>query len=312
VEEMQGQFAALSAVLSASKTPPDDFIKSKDVTADGIPVRIYKPKDASRTKLPIMVYYHGGGFVLGNLDTEDAWCRYLAKTTPSIVVSVDYRLGPKFKMPVMLEDSLTAFKWVCHPPYLLTSFYANTEAVQVYANAETLGGTKSRIFTAGTSAGGSLALLVTDALIQEGKNSHVKGVITAVPITAHPLSIPEEYKSQYTSYERNGSGVPVADASTLNTFFEAAGCKYDDPMTFVTLSQNLSQFPPTYISTCGKDPLRDDGRVLEAMLKREGVKTKSDNYIGQPHCFWLFPNVNGEEFLANVVKGAQWVVLNSE
>ncbi|KFY76024.1 hypothetical protein V499_04141 [Pseudogymnoascus sp. VKM F-103] len=293
VEEMQGQFAALSALLSASQTPPDDTIESKDETADGIPVRIYKPKDAARTKLPIVVYYHGGGFVLGNLDTEDAWCRYLAKTTPSIVVSVDYRLGPKFKMPVMLEDSLTAFKWV-------------------YANAETLGGTKSRIFTAGTSAGGGLALLVTDALIQEGKNSHVKGVITAVPITAHPLSIPEEYKSQYTSYEKNGSGVPVADASTLNTFFEAAGCKYDDPMTFVTLSQNLSQFPPTYISTCGKDPLRDDGRVLEAMLKREGVKTKSDNYIGQPHCFWLFPNVNGEEFLANVVKGAQWVVLNSE
>lgn len=312
MEEVQGQFAALSALLSASQPPPDDSIESKDETADGIPVRIYKPKDAASTKLPIVVYYHGGGFVLGNLDTEDAWCRYLAKTIPSIVVSVDYRLGPKFKMPVMLEDSLTAFKWVCHPLYLLTSYCANTEAVQVYANAETLGGIKSRIFTAGTSAGGGLALLVTDALIQEGKNSHVKGVITAVPITAHPSSIPEEYKSQYTSYEENGSGVPVADASTLKTFFEAAGCKYDDPRTFVTLSQNLSQFPPTYISTCEKDPLRDDGRVLEAMLKKEGVKTKSDNYIGQPHCFWLFPNVNGEEFLANVGKGAQWVLSNSE
>ena len=161
------------------------------------------------------------------------------------------------------------------------------------------------------SAGGGLALLVTDVLLEEGNSSHVQGVVAIVPITAHPSSIPVEYKSQYTSYEENGSGVPIIDASTMKTFLEAAGCKYDDPRTFVTLSQNLSRFPPTYISTCGKDPLRDDGRVLEAMLKRVDVKTRSDHYSGVPHCFWLFPNTNEEEVLANVVKGAQWVLSNS-
>ncbi|KIM93847.1 hypothetical protein OIDMADRAFT_136842, partial [Oidiodendron maius Zn] len=169
---------------------------------------------------------------------------------------------------------------------------------------------RSKVFTAGTSAGGGLALNVTDALIEEGHGSYVQGVVAIVPITAYPSSVPVEYKSQYTSYEENGSGVPIIDASTMKTLFEAAGCKYDDPRTFVTLSQNLSQFPPTYISTCGKDPLRDDGKVLEAMLKKLDVKTRSDHYSGVPHSFWLFPNMHGEDVLANAVSGAQWILSN--
>lgn len=311
VEELQEQFGALSALLISPQLPLDNSIESKDGLADGIPIRIYKPKHATTAKLPIAVYYHGGGYVLGNFDTEDPWCQYLAKNTPCIVVSVDYRLAPHFKMPTILEDCLTAYRWVYSSPSPFLSYYANIEGTQVYANAEILGGNKHRVFSAGTSAGGGLALLVTDALVEEGNRSHVQGVVAIVPITAHPSSIPVEYKSQYTAYEENGSGVPVIDASTMNTFFQAAGCKYDDPRAFVTLSQNLSRFPPTYISTCGKDPLRDDGRVLEAMLKRADVKTRSDYYSGMPHCFWLFPNVHGEEVLANAVKGAQWILLNS-
>ncbi len=95
----------------------------------------------------------------------------------------------------------------------------------------------------------------------------------------------------------------------METFFSAAGVSPNDEKAFVTLSKDLKSFPPTYISTCGKDPLRDDGKVLEVMLKKEGVKTKSDFYEGVPHYFWLFPGVErGEEFLGNVVKGAQWIV----
>lgn len=190
------------------------------------------------------------------------------------------------------------------------ALYANMEAVQIYDNAERLGGIRSKVFTAGTSAGGGLALNVTDALSEEGHGSYVQGVVAIVPITAHPSSVPVEYKSQYTAYEGNGSGVPIIDASTMKTFFEATGCKYDDPRTFVTLSQNLSQFHPTYISTCDKDPLRDDGKVLEAMLKKLDVKTRSDHYSGVPHCFSLFPNMRGEEVLANTVSGAQWILSN--
>lgn len=77
----------------------------------------------------------------------------------------------------------------------------------------------------------------------------------------------------------------------------------------MTLSKHLDEFPPTYITTCGKDPLRDDGTVLEMMLKDKGIKTKNDLYEGLPHYFWLFPSMKGgEEYLANVSKGARFVL----
>lgn len=77
----------------------------------------------------------------------------------------------------------------------------------------------------------------------------------------------------------------------------------------VTLSNQLDKFPPTYIATCGKDPLRDDGKVLEMMLKDKGVKTKSDFYDGMPHYFWVFPGIKrGEEFLMNVCEGVKFVL----
>jgi versiconal hemiacetal acetate esterase len=167
------------------------------------------------------------------------------------------------------------------------------------------------LFTVGSSAGGGLALTVADQTIKAGKGSHIKGVVAIVPVTAHPTSIPSEYASQYTAYKENGSGAPIIDAATMKSFFEAAGANYNDEKTFVTLSKDLGKFPPTYIATCGKDPLRDDGRVLEQMLKKEGVKTRIDNYEGMPHYFWLMPGIKrGDEFLVNVVKGAQWVLSN--
>jgi versiconal hemiacetal acetate esterase len=99
-------------MLAGLSPPPDVSVKTRDGTGNGIPVRIYTPEAAEGKALPVGVYYHGGGYVLGNLDTEDAWCRYIAKHTPAIIVSVDYRLAPEFKLPTMLEDSIQAYKWV--------------------------------------------------------------------------------------------------------------------------------------------------------------------------------------------------------
>jgi len=201
----------------------------------------------------------------------------------------------------------TSINSLCIYSYLLTRI--NTQA---WKNAAQLGADQSKVFSAGASAGGGLALTVADQLIKSGQGSQIQGVVAMVPVTAHPTSIPSEYKSQYTAYTENGSGVPIIDAESMRIFFEAAGADYNDEKTFVTLSKDLGKFPPTYIATCGKDPLRDDGRVLEMMLKKEGVRTKSDRYEGVPHYFWMFPGIKGgEEFLLNVAKGAQWVVENS-
>jgi len=119
-----------------------------------------------------------------------------------------------------------------------------------------------------------LALTTADQLIKAGKGSQLAGIVAMVPVTAHPESIPAAYKSEYTSYQDNASGVPMIDAQTMKKFFEASGTDYHDEKVFVTLSKNLAKFPKTYISTCGKDPLRDDGKVLQLMLEKEGVSTK--------------------------------------
>jgi versiconal hemiacetal acetate esterase len=180
---------------------------------------------------------------------------------------------------------------------------------QVWQNAKSIGGDQSKIFTIGASAGGGLALTVTDQIIKANKGIKVRGIVAMVPVAAHPESIPSEYKDQYTAYDENASGVPVIDAESMRIFFEAAGTNYHDEKVFVTLSKNLAKFPPTYIATCGKDPLRDDGNVLHTMLKKAGVKTRLDFYDGLPHYFWIFPGSKSRErFLANVVKGAQWVL----
>lgn len=284
-------FNALGASLAAQAPPPDTSILVRDDVADGVPVRIYTPPVTSgTTSLPIGVYYHGGGYLVGNLDSEDAWCRYICKAAPCILVSVDYRLSTVAKLPAQLEDSVKAYRWV-------------------YKNTSKIGGNQDKMFTIGASAGGGLALTVADQLVKSGDKDKIQGVVAMVPVTAHPESIPSEYASEYTAYKDNASGVPIIDADSMRIFFEAADANYHDEKVFVTLSKNLKDLPPVYIATCGKDPLRDDGKVLELMLKKEGVKTKRDHYEGVPHYFWLFPGVDrGVEFLENVSKAVVWVL----
>ncbi|KAA8573776.1 hypothetical protein MFRU_001g03030 [Monilinia fructicola] len=290
--EIKEQFDALIAALAAQAGPPDSTVQTRDTSADGIPVRIYTPANASGQTLPLGVYYHGGGYCVGSLDSEDAWCRYIAKNTPCVLVSVDYRLGPTHKLPVMLDDCVQAYEWA-------------------WKHASDLGAAPARVFTIGSSAGGGLALTVANDLIAAGKRDLVQGIVAMVPVAAHPLSVPAAYRAHYRSYDENASGVPIIDRAVMDTFFAAVEADVDDSRTFATLSQHLAKFPPTYISTCGKDPLRDDGKVLELLLKDKGVKTKSDFYDGLPHYFWAFPGIKGgEEFLANVCEGVKFVLGN--
>jgi versiconal hemiacetal acetate esterase len=180
---------------------------------------------------------------------------------------------------------------------------------QAHKNASVFGGDANKFFSIGASAGGGLALTVCDQLIKSGEKSSIQGVVAMVPVAAHPDSVPSAYKSQYTAYKDNKSGVPVIDKSTMDTFFQAAAVDTQDEKVFVTLSKGLKEFPKTYIATCGKDPLRDDGVILNEMLKKEGVETKYDHYEGVPHYFWLMPGADrGVEFLDNVVKGAKFVL----
>ncbi|TEY81845.1 hypothetical protein BOTCAL_0031g00370 [Botryotinia calthae] len=271
------QFNSLIAALNAQRPPPDSSVQTRDASADGVPVRIYTPSNASQNgNFPLGVYFHGGGYCVGSLDSEDAWCRYIAKSVPCVLIG----LGPKYKVPTMLDDSVKAFEWS-------------------YKHASELHASQSQLFTIGGSAGGGLALTVAHDLIAAGKRSHIKGIVAMVPVAAHPSSIPASYKNHYKSYDENAHDVPHYRFRYAEYIFWG----------LVTLSNHLDEFPPTYIATCGKDPLRDDGKVLEMMLKDKGIKTKSDYYDGVPHYFWLFPGIKGgDEFLDNVSKGVKFVL----
>jgi len=290
VEEIQQTFDAMMASLADQLPPPSDAVTARDEKAEGVPVRIYTPKNASE-KLPIAMYTHGGGWVLGSLDTEDLLCRTVAEHTPCIVVSVNYRHGPQNKWPTMLDDCVTAFKWA-------------------RKNASELGGDQSKIFTIGNSAGGNLAITTTNKLVEDSSTrDYVRGVVANVPVTIHPDHVPAEYKSMYKSYGECATDTPMIDASSMHTFFDAIDTDGKDPYQFPALSKNLSHFPPTYIVTCGADPLRDDGMIMEELLKKAGVKTKSDTYPGMPHVFWAFPGLpSGQLFVQNLIGGIHFVL----
>lgn len=163
----------------------EDKIISTDVT-----VRIYTPPNYTGGK-PAGLFIHGGGWVFGDLDGEDGFCRSAATDAGVVLVSVDYRLAPNHKFPAALDDCLAAYHWIM-------------------GNTGHLNTTPGQIFTIGGSAGGGLALGVALKLIDEGLGGTVKGVVSLVPVTVHPDACPEELKAEFTSYDENAD-------YTLNT-----------------------------------------------------------------------------------------------
>lgn len=179
-------------------------------------------------------------------------------------------------------------------------------------NVQQLGADSSRVYTVGTSAGGAIALAVANHLIKVGMRTSIKGIAAFAPVTVHPLyGVPPKYKERYTSYKENATGVPLIDASTMDTFFKSVDCKPNCAITFALLSDMLAEFPKTYIATCGKDPLRDDGVVFELMLNEAGAGVKRDHYPGFPHTFWILPGMETTtRFLHNAVQGLKYFLLD--
>lgn len=114
VTELRRQFTLMRDMLKVVGLSPPEVpsVRVCDDIANGVKVRVYTPEVQREKEIPLGVYFHGGGYLMGDLDTEDEYCRYIAKETPCIIVSVDYRLAPEHQLPAMLEDGINAFKWV--------------------------------------------------------------------------------------------------------------------------------------------------------------------------------------------------------
>ncbi|MCM3575239.1 MULTISPECIES: alpha/beta hydrolase [Mesobacillus] len=242
----------------------EKLAKTEDRKINGfngeIKIRIYTPKETEESKLPAIVYYHGGGWVIGNIETHDALCHTLSNEAECIVVSVDYSLAPESKFPVPVEDSYLAAKWVLD-------------------NAEELNIDENFIAVAGDSAGGNLAAAVSFLSVER-----------QTPSIAYQMLFYPSTGFEYTpSYEKYGEGYYLTK-STMNWFREQylnTPADTQNPLAAPLLIPDdiTEKLPPAFIMTAELDPLCDGGEHFAMKLKNAGVETEYVCVPGMLHGF---------------------------
>lgn len=250
--------------------------KVENITAGTIPLRTYSPIAGGTGMLPAIIYFHGGGFVLGDLDSYDALCRTLANESDCRVVSVDYRLAPEHPFPAAIEDSLAAVQWV----------EDHAAELQVDAN---------RIAVAGDSAGGNLAALVC----QKAKENKGAPQIAFQLLIYPELSLGTGRSGTEETGEFPKMGFPL-DPRALRWFhhyYLPEGVDPADPRLSPLSASDLSGLPGAYIVTAGLDPLRYDAIAYAGRLKQAGVAAVQIDYPTMIHGFFsmqgLIPLASG-------------------
>jgi len=277
------------AKTKATRPPvsPSESLVIADIQLENCSVRTYKPK-AFKDRLPLGIFVHGGGYCLGDLDTEEVTARVLADNGPMILVSVGYRLAPENVWPTSLNDCVASTHWAIN-------HYASSPEVDV-----------SKLFISGGSAGGQLALALSIKLIEQGHK--LCGLLVLCPISVGPSAVPPALKHKYLALEEN-SDAPLVDANLYRLFMKANGHDDNDPYFSTLLNPNLKELPSVYLVTCGADVLRDDGYLLEEKLQSYGVQVKHDKYPRYPHYFWAVPNLKeNDRFYSNLITGVKFLL----
>ncbi len=243
---------------------PEPGVAVKDITFQGttgpLPARVYRPDDAGQGPLPVIAYFHGGGWVIADLDTYDATPRALAKQARAIVVSFHYRQAPEDKFPAAHDDAIAAYRWLLQ-------------------NAQQLGGDDNRIALAGESAGGNLAINVAIAA-RDGRLKSPVHQLLVYPVAQGDMNT--------KSYRDNAAAKPLNKAMMDWFLGHATRGPADlmDPRLDLVNKADLKNLPPTTIITAQIDPLRDDGAMLAAKLKEAGVPVNHTDYQGVTHEFF--------------------------
>jgi acetyl esterase len=240
----------------------------RDTTCDGphgpIALRLYRPlgagaAPAAGTTLPALVYYHGGGWTIGDLDTHDVLCRQLCNGSGAVVVSVDYRMGPEHRFPAAVDDCLAATRWVAR-------------------HARELGVDATRLAIGGDSAGGNLAAVVAILARDSGE----------LPIAFQLLIYPAtDQRRRHASHTTNGRGY-VLTTETISYFHDhyIADPAHDlDWRASPLLHGDLTRLPPALVLTAGFDPLRDEGLDYADRLVAAGNRATYVCYERQIHGF---------------------------
>ncbi len=248
---------------------------SRFTARDGatVPLRLYRPPAGGPGRaggaaglLPVVVYLHGGGWVLGSTRGYDALCGFVADAVGAVVVSVDYRLAPEHPAPQGVHDCVDGVRWVGE-------------------HAAEVGGDGARIAVGGDSAGGNLAAVVCLVARDEGG-----------PVIAHQaLLYPGlDATMSYPSIAENADG-PILTRGDIDGFLGhylgGTGLDLKDPLVSPLWADDLTNLPPALVQTADLDPLRDEGQAYAARLLEAGVPVRATNYAGAPHGFMSMPGI---------------------
>ncbi len=253
------------AAMTAGVPQPVAAVEDHRIPGPGgqLILRVYTP--AGQGPFPVLVYFHGGGFVLGSVDTHDHLCRAITNASGCLVASVDYRLAPEHRFPAAVEDAYFATRWVA-------------------ANAATLNGNPARLAVGGDSAGGNLAAVVA-LLARERGGPSIRHQLLLYPVTNHAFDTP--------SYQANGSGYMLsrADMEWYWNHYLASEADGRSPHASPLRAEELRDLPPALVITAEFDPLRDEGEAYAARLEEAGVSVVLTRYEGMIHGFLRFHNV---------------------
>jgi acetyl esterase len=269
---------AVADKLSAEgEVEPAEVARTEDGTLPGprgpIGWRRYRPLGVQGEVLPTLIYYHGGGFVIGNLETHDSTCRRIANRSRCQVIAIDYRLAPAFPFPAPVEDALAAFR-------------------HLRDRAASFGIDATRIAVGGDSAGGNLAAVVCQQTRDAGE---------AMP-AFQMLIYPATDSTTLTASRRELTDGYFLTKDMMDWFWKhyvPAGTDLADLRLSPLLAEDFTRLPPAIVLTAGYDPLRDEGRAYADRLLAAGVKVTYVNYPGTIHGFFSMTRFLKQGLVAN-------------
>ncbi len=262
-QEARRQMALGSCFM---ERPPEIFAwEDREISGPQGTVRIRTYRPSSTAVLPVVVFFHGGGWVMGSIETHDVYCRQLANASGWAVASVDYRLAPEHKFPAGLEDAYAATRWV------------SEQAAEIGVDPE-------RIAVAGDSAGGNLAAAVPLVARDRG-GPRLAFQLLLYPVLDHHFDTP--------SYRENATGYHLTRAAMIWSWRHYLSSQHDGALTYASplRADDLSGLPAALVMTAEYDPLRDEGEAYAERLRAARVPVTLKRYDGLIHGFARRTNV---------------------
>jgi acetyl esterase len=272
---------AATGAMFVHPSPPDVAVEDRTVPgldgAPDVPIRVYRPRSLS-APAGVLVYFHGGGFIAGSVESHDGTVRELAEGAGCVAVSVEYRLAPEHPYPAPLDDCIAALRWVA-------------------AHAAEIGGDPTRLAIGGDSAGGNLAAAVALRNRDEG------GPALALQLLVYPVI---DVACSTPSMTSNGTGYMLTADSMrwMWSTYLGGEDRSSDPYACPAAAADLRGLPPAYVVTAEFDPLRDEGEAYAAALRAAGVPTEQVRYDGQIHGFFSMYALAPQSKVATEAAGA--------